>query len=114
MIQQSIRFYDETLAVTVTSGKKDFTARQIFTMIKKAKRKGFQLDVYVGTQYSKKPMGKITGFITPPKDGISVWNDEPSIIKVTGSTTNHEYTYRVSEPIIYKPNKTIGELEPSC
>ena len=113
MIQQNIKYHDETPVVT-TTGKRNFTARQIFTMIKKAKRKGFQLDVYVGTQYNKKPMGKITGFVTPPKDGISVWNDEPSIIKVTGSNTNHEYTYRVSELVIYKPNKTTGELEPSC
>lgn len=110
MIHLTIKFHKETPPV-VTSGKKDFTARQIFTLIKKAKKKGFQLGTIVGNQYNKKPLGKITGYIVPPKDGISVWSDEPSIIKVTGDLTKTEYTYRTSELIIFKPNKTTGELE---
>jgi hypothetical protein len=116
MISLQIRFHEEPKVITpsnnnYTAKKQTYTARQCYTLIKKYKKKGFQIGVPVGTKYSNIPLGIITGYVTPPKDGIIVWNDEPSLIQVENTNNHYKATYRANELILFKLNKTTGELE---
>lgn len=114
MISLSINFYEEKPVNSYTpanTNKHTFTARDCYTLIKKYKKAGLKVGVLVGTRYTDKPIGTIVSFITPPKEGITVWNDEPSLLRVKNNSTEYEATYRRGELITYKLNKTTGEYE---
>ena len=117
MISLSFNFHKETetprtTSVTTSYSKKQFTARQIYTLIKKAKKRGYKVGTYVGTHYTDKPLGQIVGFIVPPTEGITVWGDTPSIVKIEGYQSKQIYTYRAEELVLYKVDKSSGEFVP--
>lgn len=114
MIHLKINFHEEpkpTYSQNNSNEKKTFTARECYNLIKKYKKAGLKVGSVIATKYSQKPFGRIVSFISPPKEGITIWGTEPPLIEVEALNKAYEASYRSSELILCTLNKTTGEYE---